>query len=98
MIVTCVRVYVKPNNIDDFIQATTPNHYGSVQEAGNLRFDVLHDPNDPTHFLLYEAYQSPEHAAAHKETEHYKTWRATVADWMAKPRQGIKYQMLLPKG
>ena len=96
MIVTCVHVYVKADHIDDFIQATTPNHYGSVQETGNLRFDLLQDANDPTHFMLYEAYRSQEEAAKHKETDHYKTWRATVADWMAQPRNGVKYTLLLP--
>ena len=97
MIVTCVHVYVKPEHIDDFIAATTPNHNESVLETGNLRFDLLQDEQDPTHFLLYEAYQSKAEAAAHKDTQHYKVWRATVADWMAKPRVGVKYQMLLPK-
>ena len=96
MIVTCVHVYVKEEHIDDFIQATTPNHYGSVKEVGNLRFDLLQDAHDPSHFMLYEAYQSQEEAAKHKETEHYKVWRSTVADWMAQPRNGIKYKLLLP--
>ena len=98
MIVTCVRVYVKSEHIDDFIAATTPNHHGSVDELGNFRFDLLQSTDDPTQFLLYEAYESAEHAAAHKETKHYLTWRATVADWMAQPRQGVKYRMLLPEG
>lgn len=97
MLVTCVHVYVKPDHIDDFIAASTPNHHGSVQEAGNLRFDILQDAEDPSHFLLYEAYRSPEHAAAHKETAHYLAWRATVADWMARPREGVKYKLLLPE-
>ena len=39
---------------------------------------------------------SEEAAAAHKETNHYKVWRDTVADWMAKPRQGIKYKGIRP--
>ena len=97
MIVTCVHVHVKAEHIDDFIAATTPNHHGSVDEPGNVRFDILQDATDPTHFLLYEAYRSPEDAAAHKETEHYLTWRALVAPWMAEPRQGVKYTMLLPE-
>ena len=98
MIVTCVHVYVNPDHVDDFIAATTPNHLGSVQEPGNVRFDILQDAEDPTKFLLYEAYRSSDEAAAHKETDHYKTWRARVAPWMAQPRQGVKYQMLLPEG
>jgi len=97
MIVTCVHVYVKADYVDDFIAATTPNHHGSVEEPGNFRFDILQDAEDPTKFLLYEAYLSSEHAVAHKQTDHYLTWRATVAEWMAQPRQGVKYRMLLPE-
>jgi len=31
MIVTTVTVYVKPENIDDFIEATTENHEASIK-------------------------------------------------------------------
>ena len=96
MVVTCVHVYVKAENIQDFIEATCLNHSHSTQEPENERFDVLQDPEDPTHFLLYEAYQTKAGAAAHKETAHYLTWRETVAPWMAKPRQGIPYTVIAP--
>jgi autoinducer 2-degrading protein len=69
-----------------------------VQETGNRRFDVLQSPEDPSRFVLYEAYVSAEDAAAHKQTTHYLTWRDTVADWMASPRQGVSYNGLFPKG
>ena len=98
MIVTCVHVYVKDDHIEDFIAATAPNHHGSIAELGNFRFDILQDREDPAKFLLYEAYQSAEQAAAHKQTQHYLTWRATVADWMAQPRRGVGYRMLFPEG
>jgi autoinducer 2-degrading protein len=97
MIVTTVTVYVKPENIDDFIEATIENHEASIKEPGNMRFDVLQSMTDPTRFLLYEAYQFEEEAAAHKKTEHYLKWRKTVASWMAKPRQGIPHQVICPK-
>ena len=96
MIVTCVHVYVKPENVEDFIQASRINHENSIQEPTNFRFDVLQSEDDPTQFLLYEAYESKEGAAAHKDTEHYKTWRATVEPWMAKKRQGVPYKMIAP--
>ncbi len=67
-----------------------------MEEAGNLRFDVLQKGEDPTEFALYEAYASAEDAAAHKETAHYLDWRVKVADWMARPREGIMYKGLLP--
>ena len=46
--------------------------------------------------MFYEAYRTRQDAAAHKETDHYRTWRDTVADWMAEPRQGISYTGLYP--
>jgi autoinducer 2-degrading protein len=98
MHVTLVHVHVKPQHVEDFIAATRLNHLASVQETGNRRFDVLQSPEDPSRFVLYEAYVSAEDAAAHKQTTHYLTWRDTVADWMATPRQGVSYNGLYPKG
>jgi autoinducer 2-degrading protein len=98
MHVTLVHVHVNPQHVEDFITATRLNHLASVQEAGNRRFDVLQSPEDPSRFVLYEAYVSAEDAAAHKQTRHYLTWRDTVADWMATPRQGVSYNGLFPKG
>ena len=98
MHVTLVHVHVKPEHIDDFIAASGLNHQASIQEVGNRRFDVLQSPENPAHFVLYEAYLSAEDAVAHKQTAHYLAWRDTVADWMAEPRQGIQYQGLFPQG
>lgn len=96
MQVTIVHVSVNPEHIDDFIEATRLNHEASVMEAGNRRFDVLQSADNPTQFVLYEAYESAAEAAAHKETAHYQRWRETVADWMAQPRQGVAYDGLFP--
>jgi len=96
MHVTLVHVYVKPESVEAFISATTSNHENSVRESGNLRFDVLQDPQDASHFILYEAYQDEAAAKAHKDTEHYLHWRDTVAEMMAKPREGVPMQGLMP--
>jgi len=96
MYVTIVYVSVKEAHIDDFITATRINHENSTKEDGNMRFDILQSPDQPTHFILYEAYKSQQHAAAHKDTQHYAVWRETVADWMAEPRKGIVYNGLYP--
>ena len=96
MEVTIVHVQVKPEHIDDFIEASRLNHEASVREPGNLRFDVLQLKEDPARFVLYEAYRNSADAAAHKQTEHYKRWRDRVADWMAQPREGVPYNGLYP--
>lgn len=97
MQVTVVHVHVKQEFVEDFIEATRKNHEASVREPGNLRFDVLQSKDDATRFVLYEAYASEESAVAHKQTAHYLSWRDTVADWMAEPRQGISYNGLFPR-
>jgi autoinducer 2-degrading protein len=96
MTVTLVHVNVKPDYIRTFIEATRVNHELSVKEPGNLRFDILQDEKDPGKFVLYEAYESEQFAAAHKETAHYKVWRDTVAPWMSRPREGVKHRLLFP--
>ncbi len=96
MQVTIVHVHVKAEHVETFIEACRLNHEQSIQESGNLRFDILQLEDDPTRFVLYEAYKNSDDAAAHKQTRHYQIWRDTVADWMAEPRQGIAYNGLYP--
>ena len=96
MIVTIVHVYVNEESIDAFIRATVKNHEASVKEPGNLRFDFIQNTGEPGRFVLYEAYESEESAAAHKHTAHYLAWREEVADMMAEPREGIRYNGIKP--
>jgi autoinducer 2-degrading protein len=96
MIATFVHVWVKPAYIDSFIDACITNHMESVKEPGNLRFDILQDASDPAKFTLYEAYRSEEASKAHKNTRHYQIWRDTVVDWMARPREGVKHNIISP--
>jgi autoinducer 2-degrading protein len=96
MIVTCVHVYVKPEHVQQFIEASKINHQHSITEPANLRFDILQSTDDPTRFLLYEAYASEEGARAHKQTSHYLAWRKAVEPWMAQPRQGVPYRSVAP--
>ena len=46
--------------------------------------------------MIYEAYESEEAAKAHKNTDHYFKWRDAVADFMAEPRLGVKYNIIEP--
>jgi autoinducer 2-degrading protein len=96
MLTTCVHIHIKTEKIDSFILATINNHCNSVKEPGNLRFDFLQQVDDPSRFMIYEAYASEEAAAAHKKTEHYIKWRDTVSDFMAEPRTGIRYKIIEP--
>jgi (4S)-4-hydroxy-5-phosphonooxypentane-2,3-dione isomerase len=97
MFIVHVFVNVKPDQIEAFKTASLENAANSLQEAGVARFDVLQQQEDPTRFVLLEVYRTSEEPARHKETEHYKKWRDTVAEMMAEPRSSIKYSNLFPE-
>jgi len=97
MIVTCVYIHVKPEVIVEFIKASEANHFESVKEPGNIRFDLIQQADDPCRFMFYEAYESEEAAADHKNTAHYLKWRETVREMMAETRKGVKYTILQPE-
>ena len=92
-----VHVHVKPEHTDAFAAATVLNARGSVREPGCVRFDVMQSADDRARFVLVEVYRTEADAAAHKDTSHYKTWRDTVAEMMAEPRQGKRYLGVFPE-
>ena len=96
MLVVHVHVRVKPDSVEPFKQASIENARESRKEPGVARFDVMQQQDDPTRFVLVEAYRTPESAAAHKETSHYQTWRDAVAPMMAQPRASVKFTNLFP--
>jgi autoinducer 2-degrading protein len=92
-----VHVHVKPEFVEAFKQVTLENATKSVQEAGNVRFDILQQSEDPSKFVLVEIYRTADASAAHKETPHYKLWRDAVMKMMTEPRQGIRYANIFPQ-
>ena len=96
MIVVHVHVRVKAECLESFKTATLENARSSLNEPGVARFDVVQQEDDPTRFVLVEAYRNQEATAAHKETSHYRIWRDTVAPMMAEPRKGIRYANMFP--
>ena len=96
LLVVHVACHVKAEATAAFREATLANARASVQEPGIARFDVVEDRDDPTRFVLVEIYRHTDAPALHKETEHYKRWRDTVADMMAEPRASRKYVNVYP--
>ena len=96
MLIVHVQVQVKPETIAAFKQATLQNARQSVQEPGIAAFDVVQQRDDPTRFVLVEAYRTEEAPARHKETAHYAAWRDAVAPMMANPRTSVKFNNLFP--
>ena len=96
MLVVHVHVHVKPEYVEAFKEASLANARESIKEPGIARFDCVQQQDDPTRFVLVEAYRTPQAPAAHKETSHYQTWRDAVAPMMAEPRTSVKFENLFP--
>jgi len=96
MLVVHVQVRVKSEAVEAFKEATLANARASVQEPGIAAFDVVQQQDDPTKFVLVEAYRTADAPAAHKETRHYATWRDAVTNMMAEPRTSVKYGNIFP--
>jgi autoinducer 2-degrading protein len=92
--VIAITVHVKPEHIEAFKAATLENARNTRKEPGNARFDVLQSDEDPTRFMLYEAYHNKDGITAHRQTEHYNRWQQAAADWMAKPRERATHNSL----
>ena len=97
MLVVHVHIHVKPEYVEAFKKATVANARESVKEPGIAAFDCVQQQDDPTRFVLVEAYRTPQAPAAHKETRHYQTWRDAVAPMMAEPRTSVKFENLFPE-
>jgi quinol monooxygenase YgiN len=98
MHIVLVNIHVKPEVVDDFIQATTENARNSIQEPGIFRFDFIQQADDPTRFMLVEVYYKPDDQVKHRETSHYKAWKVLADEMITEPRVGIKYKNLYPAG
>ena len=96
MLIVHVYVHVKPESIDAFKKASLENARNSIQELGVARFDVIQRLDDPSRFVLVEVYRTADDPTRHKETDHYKIWRDTVAEMMVEPRSSLKYENVFP--
>ena len=96
MLVVHVQVHVKREYVHTFSTATLANAKESIKEPGVARFDLFQQQDDPTRFVLVEAYRSSDAPAAHKQTPHYQVWRDQVASMMAEPRSSVKFSNVFP--
>ncbi len=55
----------------------------TLEPGGCLRFDVHQDVSDPTLFLLIEVYRDMAALEAHRNSAHFREYKADTQDWVA---------------
>lgn len=79
MYILMVRLKVKQDYLNDFINASIADGTGSVlNEPGCRRFDIIQDETDPTLFAFTEVYNDEAAFEHHKTTPHFKQWGSAV--------------------
>ena len=97
MHILIIQIHVKPEYIEEFQAATLVNANATAKEPGCVRFDVLQQADDPTRFVFSEVYRDAAQHAAHRETEHYKTWAEAATPMLAEPRTRAVYRNVHPQ-
>jgi quinol monooxygenase YgiN len=55
------------------------------QEPGNRRYDLYRIGDSSMSFHLFEVYTDQSALEAHRATEHYKSYRAKIPEYLAEP-------------
>jgi len=96
MHIVLVQIHIQPEFAGEFRQACLENAKNSLLEPGVTRFDVLEQKDDPSRYILFEVYHTPEDQLRHRETRHYLARKDRVTEMMAEPRVGLVYTLLYP--
>jgi autoinducer 2-degrading protein len=96
MLVSWVKVRVRPESRDKFLHAIEVDALGSERdEPGCLRFNVLQDAGDSNVYFFYEVYKDQAAMEAHREMPHYAVWRS-AADALEGPVEVSRCQTVFP--
>jgi quinol monooxygenase YgiN len=78
-----VDIRIKPENVDAFMRKLAENATAARKEPGCRQFDVVVDPDDRTHMMLYEVYADDRAFEAHQQTPHFKKYVAEAVPLLA---------------
>ena len=80
MHIVLVRLTVRPEGAEEFERALVHNAKESVaKDPGCLRFDVSQEYDDPSKWILYEIYDTPDAHAAHRQSPHFLAFADVMA-------------------
>lgn len=96
MFVMHINIRVKPEFVEEFKQVCVENAKQSIKEPLIKRFDVLQQADDPTHFILVEAYADESGIEAHRKTAHYNKWKAEAERMLDGERTRMKFNPVWP--
>ncbi len=82
MIFITAKFRVQPEHAEDWTTLTASFTEATRAEPGNLWFDWSRSTEDPTEYVLVEAFRDGDAGAAHVQSEHFRTATATLPAYL----------------
>ena len=82
MIFITAKFRVKPEHADTWVDLTREFTEATRAESGNLWFDWSRSVDDPTEFVLVEAFRDGDAGAAHVQSEHFRSATAALPAYL----------------
>ena len=84
MIFITAKFSVKPEHVDDWLELARPLTEATRAEPGNLWFDWYRNTEDPTEFLVVEAFRDADAGSAHVQSEHFVAAMALLPQYLVR--------------
>ncbi|MFU2059483.1 (4S)-4-hydroxy-5-phosphonooxypentane-2,3-dione isomerase [Avibacterium volantium] len=97
MLTMLVEINVKEGKEEKFLTLFKHHQACTSAEKGNIRFDVLRDPEIKTRFYAYEVYASEEALNEHRKTPHYQHCVKELENLMTCPRSKKLFDWVSPE-
>ena len=92
MIFITARFRVKPEHADDWPSITRAFTEATRAEPGNLWFDWSRSVDDPTEYVLVEAFLD-DAAGAHVQSEHFRAAQAELPGYLVETPRIVNFQV-----
>lgn len=83
MIFITAKFRVRPEHADSWPKIAADFTQATRAEDGNLWFDWSRSLDDPTEFVLVEAFRDGDAGAAHVQSDHFRTATQTLSQYLA---------------
>lgn len=87
-------IEVKPGTEETFLKEISPLVEATRTEASCINYDFHRSTENPNLFMFYENWTSMEGLNQHARSAHIQTFRANIADLLAKPVEIKTYEMI----
>jgi quinol monooxygenase YgiN len=78
-----VEIRIRPESVDAFMQKLAENAAAARGEPGCRQFDVVVDPADPAHVMLYEVYDDEKAFEEHQQRPAFKKYISEAVPLLA---------------